>query len=615
MLRMWCLVVGGLLLGVLPGYSQEASKQSAATFFDSTKVWKVHIELSASEFQAMQPRGGFMFGMPKAPALADKTDGPAREIHKNTFGVDLPWAKGTVTVDGQKFTEVGIRFKGNGTISDSMRQSKKSFKIDLDYFGGKDRFQNLKTINLNSGVADPSKCRETLGYAIYRAAGVPAPRTTFAEVEISVPGKYDRELYGIYTVIEQPDKAFLKHHFGTDQGLLMKPEGLREFVDLGDDWAKYAKVYEAKREPKPDEVKRVVALIRLITKADDATFNAEIRKFVHIDSYLRFLATTSFIANADSFFSLGHNFYCYLHPKTQQFHFFPWDVDRAFSNLPVLGSNTQQMNLSLVHPYSGNHKLTERILAIPEISEQYQRLLKELASTAFAKDRLLKLVNTHAAIVKEPIARDGLAAAKRKEFGVGFGPAAFLGKPPALPTFIDKRTASVEAQIAGKSKGHIPVNAGGPGNFKAGDFVAGPLLEALDDDSDGQLSRKEWLDIAKRLYTASDKSAQGAIVEKQLTEAINDMLAPKPPEGAPAGPAMPFGPGNFMAVPIFKRIGPNPEGKVTQPMMMSAAEKIFDEFDKTKSGKLDEAAFGELLNVLFPTPKFNPPKPKEPMKS
>ena len=39
-----------------------------------------------------------------------------------------------------------------------------------------------------------------------RAAGVPAPRTAYAEVTLTVPGKFDREYLGLYTVIEQVDK-------------------------------------------------------------------------------------------------------------------------------------------------------------------------------------------------------------------------------------------------------------------------------------------------------------------------------------------------------------------------------------------------------------------------
>ena len=68
---------------------------------------------------------------------------------------------------------------------------------------------------------------------------MPASRTALAEVRLTVPGKYDKELLGVYTVVEEVDKPFLRDHFGTDKGLLMKPEGLREFEDQGDDWGRY----------------------------------------------------------------------------------------------------------------------------------------------------------------------------------------------------------------------------------------------------------------------------------------------------------------------------------------------------------------------------------------
>ena len=124
----------------------------------------------------------------------------------------------------------------------------------------------------------------------------------------------------------------------------------------------------------------------LVQRADDATFRKEIGGFLDVDAYLRFLAVTAFVANADSFFVLGHNYYLYLHPKTNRLHFIPWDLDRAFANLPILGSNSRQMNLSLTHPYAGTHRLTERLLAVPGIGERYQKLLKELSATAFEKN-------------------------------------------------------------------------------------------------------------------------------------------------------------------------------------------------------------------------------------
>ncbi|HYH64802.1 MAG TPA: CotH kinase family protein [Urbifossiella sp.] len=564
------------------------------------KLWQVHITMPAEEYAAIQPRGGFGFGQPKAPA-APPLD-PTREVHKNTFGVDLPWGTGAVAVGNETFGKVGIRYKGNGTIMDAARTARKSFKIDLDRAGGSGRFAGSKSINLHCEVTDPSRCREVLGYEVYRAAGVPAPRTALAEVRLTVPGKHDKELLGLYTLVESVDKAFLKDRFGDDTGLLMKPENLREFDDRGDDWNRYKAQYAPKREPTKDEAKRVIGFARLVHKADDATFKKDIGSYLDVDNYLRFVAATSFIANTDNLF-FGHNYCLYLHPKTHRLHVIPWDLDRAFANFPILGSNSQQMNLSLTHPYSGAHRLTDRLLAIPEVSAQYQKLLKELAGTAFSKDRLLKQLAEAEAAVKEPLERDQKAAAARKE---PLGAAMMFGTPPTLKKFIEKRTASVVAQVAGTSKGFVPVAMGMGGPPKIGAMLAGPFLETMDKDGDEHVSRDEWAAAGKRLVDACERDKDGKIDLKGLTAGLDASL-PAPPAGAPPGG---FTLGGFMAAAIMDRADADKDRRLTSEELLTAARATFDAADRRKAGKLDEDEFADLLTAVFPAPKFGPPPPK-----
>jgi hypothetical protein len=572
--------------------------------------------MTPAEWEAMQPRmaRGFRFpgfgGPPPKPASAAKPGGEERDLHRNNFGMDLPWATGAITIGDQTFEDVGIRFKGNGTIGDASRTIKKSLKIELDRNGGTNRFKNHKTFNLHCGVADPSKCRETLAYEIYRAAGVPAPHTSFAEVHLTVPGKYDRELLGIYTLTEQIDKPFLKGHFGTDKGLLMKPEGLRDFEDRGDSWTRYSKQFAPKREATPAESKRLIAFVKLVHKADDAQFCQEIASYLDIDAYLRFLAATAFVANTDSFFGLGHNYYIYLHPKTNQLHFLPWDLDRAFANFPIFGSNTQQMNMSFVHPYAGKHRLTDRVMAMPGVKEKYQELLKKLAAKAFDKQRLLAQAEAADKVVRPILTRDVKASEARKESKGGFGPPGF-GKPPEVKLFIEKRSESLAAQLAGTSKGHIHTGGFGPGAFKIGDMLAGPMLEELDTDKNQKLSKQEWMAGAKRLYDACSKDPQGNATERALAGALDGMFAPPPADKSAGGPGPGgppgFAPGMFMAGAIVKRVDADKDSKVTWKELEAAASKLFDEFDKKKTGNLQEEAFGEMLTALFPMPNFGPP--------
>ncbi|HJT76654.1 MAG TPA: CotH kinase family protein, partial [Gemmataceae bacterium] len=116
------------------------------------------------------------------------------------------------------------RYKGNGSYMASARGSKRNLKVELARHEPGQRYHGLKTLNLNAGAMDPTKGREALSYAVFRAARVPAPRTAFAEITLTVPGKYDRELLGLYTVVEQVDRGFLEGHFGDGKGLLLKPE-------------------------------------------------------------------------------------------------------------------------------------------------------------------------------------------------------------------------------------------------------------------------------------------------------------------------------------------------------------------------------------------------------
>jgi hypothetical protein len=182
-----------------------------------------------------------------------------------------------------------------------------------------------------------------------------------------------------------------------------------------------------------------------------------------------------------------------------------------------------------------------------------------------------------------------------------------MGQPPTLQTFVERRTKSLAAQLAGTSQGHIPTGGFGPGAFKMGDFLAGPILETFDADKDELLTRAEWLAAPQRLYDASNRDAEGQVTEQGLAAGFNSMF-PKPPEGTP-GPPGGFSPGGFLAGPLLQRADGDKDGKLTLAELLTTAEKLFDEFDKRNTGQLDETAFSLLLNALFPAPNFGPPPP------
>src|SRR5688500_12141879 len=90
-----------------------ADDPKPAAEFGTTKVWSIHLEVPANEFDAMQPAPPtFPGGPPPAPK---KKDNKKRDSEKNLFGTEFPWVEADVTVDGKPIKKVGLRYSGDIT--------------------------------------------------------------------------------------------------------------------------------------------------------------------------------------------------------------------------------------------------------------------------------------------------------------------------------------------------------------------------------------------------------------------------------------------------------------------------------------------------------------------
>ena len=477
-LTFFAILLGGPVMRLARAVDDgDAGAKAAGTdLFGLTKVVKLNIEIPADEYEAMQPPAPAAFGAPPPPARPKQPG--ERESERNLFGVEFSWVRGTVTAEGKAYKGVRLRYSGNASYMASSGGLKRSFLVDLERSGNQD-FHGLRAIGLQSGALDPAKAREALALALFREAGVPAPRTALAEVTLTVPGSHDKAYLGLYTLVEPLDRAFLKDRFHTDKGLLVRPQGLRGLDFLGDDWEKYRGPYRPLAEPGPDEAKRLIEFVRLVQRGNDETFRKEIASFLDVDKFLRFMAVQAMIANADGFFTLAYNYSLFLDPKTNRFMFIPGDQELSFANFAMMGSADQLMDMSLARPYGGQNRLADRLLAIKEVREAHQKILRELATTVFRKDRLLADTAAIESATKAILEREEAARAEREEPPVGFGPP---GAPtaPDLRTFAEKRTASIADQIAGKKDGYRPqFNFGPPGGNRP--------LTPIDDKTIGEV--------------------------------------------------------------------------------------------------------------------------------
>ncbi len=453
---------------LVPGNAAEPKSPAGDRVFGVAKVIQFQLAMNEKQFAALSPAPGAPFGPPGFGPPRPQTEG----THRNTFGVEFPWAQGDLTFDGKMLKDVGIRYKGNYTFMATARSLKKSLKIDLNKYVEGQKLDGLTMLNLHCGVSDPTQAREALSYAFFRDAGVPTPRTSFAELTLTVPGKYDKELVGVYTLVEQVNKGFLKRHFQDGTGMLLKPEGLQGGPTyLGANWKAYEDRYKPDTAPTEEQKTRLIEFTKLISEGTDEAFAKEIGSYLDVEAFLKFIASNALLSNLDSYLGYGHNYYLYLVPGTNKFAFIPWDLDLSLATWPAGGAPEQLVELSIHHPHAGENKLIDRLFAIKEIKQQYLAILKDLTATTFTKPKLLATLEEIEKALKEPMAAEAKAVAARKEGrgGNGFGPGAGPGAGPGpgfgngqfgqtMPPrrFLDKRTASVAAQLAGTAKGFEP---------------------------------------------------------------------------------------------------------------------------------------------------------------
>jgi hypothetical protein len=143
--------------------------------------------------------------------------------------------------------------------------------------------------------------RDAVAYWIFRTSGVPAPRTTYAEVFFNVPGLYHDTSAGLFTIIEDVNSKFLERVLPKGNGLLMKPEQLGGGIRrLGNTWAEYAVKLRPDRDATPHEQQRVMGFRNCARRA---TWRSSVRRWAPISTWnsFRFIAVNAFTSNWDSY--------------------------------------------------------------------------------------------------------------------------------------------------------------------------------------------------------------------------------------------------------------------------------------------------------------------------
>ena len=89
-------------------------------------------------------------------------------------------------------------------------------QLKINWLNPDSKFYGLKKIQLHSQNLDPSQMRERLAYWLFRAMGVPAPRSVHARVIVN--GRY----MGLFALTEEVDGRFTRENFEDGTGNIYK---------------------------------------------------------------------------------------------------------------------------------------------------------------------------------------------------------------------------------------------------------------------------------------------------------------------------------------------------------------------------------------------------------
>ncbi len=239
-----------------------------------------------------------------------------------TDSVD-PQASIVLTVNNQEFQGT-LELRGQS----SRKEPQKSYKIKL--FDDQGTYKDMQVLNLNKHYKDLLRIRNKLAYDLIEDIdGLVGLRTRF--VRLYITENDETKDYGLFTLVEQPNKKFLSTHGLDADGQLYKAEFF-EFL-------RYDGVLESETAPTYSEDKfnqllevrenpnhaKLIALLERINNPLN-NINDIVSNNFSKDNLLTWIAYNTLLDNYDS---NSRNYLLYSPAYSHIWYFVPWDLDKT----------------------------------------------------------------------------------------------------------------------------------------------------------------------------------------------------------------------------------------------------------------------------------------------
>ncbi|MCA0236125.1 MAG: CotH kinase family protein [Bacteroidetes bacterium] len=282
---------------------------------------------------------------------------------------EVPYIAGDVWIDGTLIPDVGVRIKGGI----SAYAPKRPLKIDFNKFVAGQEYDGMKKLNLQNADVDLAVQREAVVYDMFRSAGVKGPRTAFAKVY------FGNTYQGVYIMVEQVDKNFLRNYFADDEGTLFKNKICQLEVDEG-----------------PDTFEPINDLQNIVNTLSGQAFRDALEIRLATDHFLLYFIVQHFINAVDGPMDVGCNYYIYHEPRSSLLYWLPWDYNLALyngANYSILETNTHEA-------------LFNKMVADPVYRERYMQLACEMLDYVLNETYLYPRIDHNVQLIREALTSD-----------------------------------------------------------------------------------------------------------------------------------------------------------------------------------------------------------------
>ncbi len=328
-------------------------------------------------------------------------------------------------------SDFSLMNSGNRTL----HAPKPSWKVSFDAAGG-GRLEGMGRVNLKSMYNDPAQMREALAWRLFGRAGVPSARHTYARLA------FDATYSGLFSVIEQVDKKFLKNHFGKNhRGNLYKAycgdvgcatlehrtgpdgddSGRHYYTPADDDRTYRLKTNEHDAAANSyDDLARLIATINGVglpggdERFGTDAFRVSVDNIMNARAFLRWASVNLLLGSWDNYFATPSNYYLYNSGRqgaeddfmsTPYFTFVPWDYDNCLG-IDYFGTQWQYTDIldwpSNTRRYWRNHAtshipLVQNLLRNHDYRQYYLDHLEHLLDTEFNPESIAGLIGAEGA--------------------------------------------------------------------------------------------------------------------------------------------------------------------------------------------------------------------------